>query len=92
MGKITDAAVAVFVIIVGFFVLDRLGITWPAFWATVHHFFYGSSAGTNTTAGTIFGISAAARKQKIMNRMTDVKRSMLLKFIRKTEKEARERD
>ena len=92
MGKITDAAVAVFVIIVGFFVLDRLGITWPAFWVTVHHFFYGSSTGTNTTAGIVFGISAAARRHKITNRIIDVKRGILLKFIHRTEKEARERD
>ena len=90
MGKITDAAVAVFVIIVGFFVLDRLGITWPTVLATVHHFFYGST-GTNTTAG-IIGISAAARRHKITSRIIDVRRGILLTFIHKTEKEARERD
>lgn len=90
MGKMTDAAVALLVLAVGVVVLTRLGITWSILWSDIHTFVYGTPS-TNTTSGIIFGISAAARKQKIVNRITDVRRGMLLKFIRKTEKEARER-
>ena len=39
MGRITDAAVAVFVIIIGFFVLDRLGISLPVLEHAIRQFF-----------------------------------------------------
>ena len=89
MGKITDAAVALLVLAVGVVVMTRLGITWPILWRDIHTFFSGSPP-TNTTAG-IIGITAAARKQKVLNRVAEIRRGALLKFIRKTEKEARER-
>ena len=90
MGKMTDAAVALLVLAVGVVILTRLGITWSILWSDIHTFVYGTPS-TNTTAGMIFGVSAAARKQKIVKRVTEIRRNALLKFIRKTEKEARER-
>jgi len=43
MGKITDTAVAVFVIIIGFVILSRLGITIPVLEHAIGNFFGGGS-------------------------------------------------
>ena len=54
MGRITDAAVAVFVIIIGFFVLDRLGISLPVLEHAVRQFFSPSSTSSPINATSSF--------------------------------------
>ena len=54
MGKITDAAIAIIVLIVAIYFFAKIGITWPAFWHDLHTFIYGNGSGTgNTTASAI---------------------------------------
>ena len=42
MGKISDAAVALIILIVGVYFLTKMGITWPIFWKDLMKFIYGS--------------------------------------------------
>ena len=54
MGKITDAAIAIIVLIVAIYFFAKIGITWPAFWHDLHTFIYGNGSGTgNATASAI---------------------------------------
>ena len=53
MGRITDAAIAVFVIIIGFFMLDRLGISLPVLEHAIRQFFFPSSGTTGNTTSSI---------------------------------------
>jgi hypothetical protein len=65
MGKITDAAIAVIVLIIGLWVMTRMGLTFPSIESMFHKFFFPSSGGAtnNTTAGlTLFGMAASVSK------------------------------
>jgi hypothetical protein len=66
MGKITDIAMAAFVIIVSLILLDRMNITLPMVESAFKHFLFssGSSSTGNTTAGFI-GLTATNSKLKI---------------------------
>ena len=46
MGKITDAAIAIIVLIVAIYFFAKIGITWPVFWHDLHTFIYGKSLGS----------------------------------------------
>ncbi len=52
MGKITDAAIAIIVLVLGLWVITRLGITLPDIESMFKSFFFPTSPATNTT-GTI---------------------------------------
>ena len=67
MGKITDAIIAVLVLIVGLFILTKLGITWPGIWKMIHTFF-SSSPTTNGTASSIL-IGMAASNSKVRDKI-----------------------
>lgn len=41
MGKITDAAIALVVLIVAVYIFAKMGITWPTFWHDLQRFIYG---------------------------------------------------
>lgn len=84
MGKITDAAIAIFVIIIGFFVLYRLGITLPMFEKAIRHFFYGSSSSVVLPA--MFITSNAKLKMKAENKKEEEIRVKLFHFLRKVAK------
>ena len=72
MGKITDAIIAILVLIVGLFVLTKLGITWSGIWKMIHTFFSSSSPSTNGTATSIiFGM--AASNSKLRNKIKERK-------------------
>ena len=94
MGKITDAAIAVFVIIIGFFILFRLGITLPVLEHVFKQFFSPSSpAGNNTTAGMVtFGMAASNSqiRAKIRKRIDDIRRRIISRSLRRAEMEAKE--
>lgn len=96
MGKITDAAIAVFVIIIGFFILFRLGITLPVLEHVFRQFFSPSSpAGNNTTAEMImFGMASSnsRTRQKFRNRFVEIKRRVLARNLKRLEKEAKARE
>ncbi len=58
MGKFSDAALAIIILIIGLYILTKLGMTWPTIWHMLKTFFSGSSPPTNTTSGSImFGIA-----------------------------------
>ena len=63
LGKITDAAVALIVIVIGLWIFTRLGLTLPMIEGMFRKFFFpssGGSVGNNTTAGLImFGMAAS---------------------------------
>ena len=69
MGKITDAAIAIIVLIIGLWIFTRLGLNLPAIESMFHKFFFPSSgSATNATTGIIMGMSLTAsriRKRKI---------------------------
>ena len=67
MGKITDAIIAILVLIVGLYVLTRLGITWSGIWKMIHTFF-SSSPTTNGTASSIL-IGMAASNSKVRDKI-----------------------
>ena len=53
MGKATDGAIAIFVLIIMVIVLSRMGITLPVLWHTFTTFVHGTgTSGTNTTGTT----------------------------------------
>ena len=68
MGKITDAILAILVLIVGLFILTKLGITWPGIWKMIHTFFSSSSPATNGTASSIL-IGMAASNSKVRDKI-----------------------
>jgi hypothetical protein len=95
MGKITDAALAIIVIIIGLWIFTRLGLTFPSIESMFHKFFFPSSGsvGNNTTAGIVmFGMATTNSRirAKIRNRFVDLKRRIISKSYRKVEMEAKE--
>ena len=93
MGKITDAAVAIIVIIIGLWIFTRLGLTLPAIEGMFHKFFFPSTAGNNTTAGIVMFWMAASNSRvraKISNRFVDLKRRIISRSFRRAEIEAKE--
>ena len=98
MGKITDAAGAVIVLVIGLWAFTRLGLTLPMIEGMFRKFFFpssGGSVGNNTTAGLIlFGMVASNSKirEKFRNRFVEIKRRVLTRNLRKEEREARMRD
>ena len=83
MGRITDAAIAVFVIIIGFFILDRLGISLPVLEHAVRQFFSPSSGTGNTTASFIMPLTLTNSRvrEKIRNRIEYFRRMMRVRAI-----------
>ena len=94
MGKITDAAVAIIVIIIGLWIFTRLGLTLPAIEGMFHKLFFPSGpTGNNTTAGIVmFGMAASNSRvrAKISNRFVDLKRRIISRSFRRAEIEAKE--
>lgn len=82
MGKITDAVIALIVLVIGLYVLTKLGITWDSLWKMVKTFFSGTSTTTNGTASSIiFGIGMTASNSKVRHKLK--KREELRERLRK---------
>ncbi|EQB70776.1 MAG: hypothetical protein AMDU1_APLC00047G0017 [Thermoplasmatales archaeon A-plasma] len=84
MGKITDTAIAVIVIIVGLWILTRLGLSLPSIEHMFRQFFFPSSGSpaNNTTASAVFGIASASRiRTKIRNRIEERVRNRYINAI-----------
>ena len=83
MGRITDAAIAVFVIIIGFFILDRLGISLPVLEHAVRQFFSPSSGTGNTTASFIMPLTLTNSRvrEKIRKRIEYFRRMIRVRAI-----------
>ena len=83
MGKITDAAIAVFVIIIGFFILDRLGISLPVLEHAIRQFFSPSSGTGNTTASFIMPLTLTNSRvrEKIRKKIEYFRRMMRVRAI-----------
>ena len=63
MGKITDAAIAIIVLVIGLWIFTRLGLNLPAIESMFHKFFFPSSgSATNATSGIIMGMSLTAQR------------------------------
>ena len=61
MGKITDATIAIIVLVIGLWIFTRLGLNLPAIESMFHKFFFPSSgSATNATSGIIMGMSLTA--------------------------------
>ena len=87
MGRITDAAIAVFVIIIGFFILDRLGISLPVLEHAIRQFFSPSSGTGNTTASFIMPLTLTNSRvrEKIRKRVEYFRRMMRVRSMEKQE-------
>ena len=86
MGRITDAAIAVFVIIIGFFILDRLGISLPVLENAIRQFFSPSSP-TNTTSSFILPLmmTNSRVREKIRKKVEYFRRMMRVRSMEKQE-------
>ena len=82
MGKITDAVLALIVLIIGMYVLTKLGLTAGAIWSMFKSFFSNPSTAGNSTAGVLFGIvtNSEARKKR-MERLEEIRRNRVVKFL-----------
>lgn len=81
MGKITDAVIALIVLVIGLYVLTKLGITWDSLWKMVKTFFSGTSTTTNGTASSIiFGMTASNSKVRHKLKKREELRERLRKF------------
>lgn len=69
MGKFVDLVLAILILIIGLFVLTRLGITWGGIWKMVHTFFSGSTTTNGTASSIIFGIGMTASNSKVRNKL-----------------------
>ena len=93
MGKITDAAIAIIVLIIGLWFFTRLGLTLPAIEKMFHNFFSPSSgSATNTTAGIIMGMSLTASRirEKRIRVKEFLKRKIFLERIKILPKQPKE--
>ncbi len=95
MGKISDAVMALIILIIGLYVLSKLGLTAGAIWTLFKSFFSGSSpsSSNNTTAGVIFGMGMTNSKarEKLKNHIIDLKRRIALRNYKREEQEAKRR-
>ena len=84
MGKATDAAIAIIVLIIGLWILTRLGLNLPAIESMFHKFFFPSSPPTNATSGIIMGMSLTASRirEKRIRVKEFLKRKIFLKRIK----------
>ena len=76
LPKLTDAAIAIIVLVIGLWILTRLGISLGTIITMAKRFIYGSSPTTNTTSGLILGMSASG------SRLREKKRRVL-EYIRR---------
>ena len=65
LGKVTDAAIAIIVLIVAIYFFAKIGITWPVFWHDLHTFIYGKSSGSGTGNTTASAIMLSRRTRQI---------------------------
>lgn len=85
MGKITDAVLAVIVLVIGLYVITRLGITWSGIWHMLKTFF-SSSPPTNSTASSIFfgifGLAAtnSEMRKKRQDKIEELKRNRVFAY------------
>ena len=91
-GKITDAAIAIIVLIIGLWILTRLGLNLPAIESMFHKFFFPSSSPTNATAGIVMGMSLTASRirEKRIRVKEFLKRKIFLKRIKILPKQPQE--
>ena len=88
MGKITDAAIAVIILIIGLWIFTRLGLNLPAIESMFHKFFFPSSgSATNATSGIIMGMSLTASRIRVKEFL---KRKIFLERIRILPKQPQE--
>ena len=94
MGKITDAVIALIVLVVGLYVLTKLGITWDGLWKMIHTFFSSSSTSNGTSSTIIFGMAASNSKvrKKMMDKVDAIKRRIVEKVLKREETMARRRN
>ncbi len=79
MGKITDAVMAVIVLIIGMYFLTKLGLTAGAIWSMFKSFFSNpqpASSG-NSTSGSIFGILGITTNSKLKEKIREKKEWMI---------------
>ena len=84
MGRITDAAIAIIVLVIGLWIMTRLGLTLPAIESMFHQFFFpaSGSSSTNTSASAVFGVVTAAKaRTRLRNRIEDRLRNRYLRGI-----------
>ncbi len=86
MGKFVDLVAAILLLVIGLYVLTRLGITWSGIWKMIHSFFSGSSATNGTSTSIIFGMAASNSKVrlKIKNKKEFLMRRLKMKEITST--------
>ena len=86
MGKITDAILAILVLIIGLFILTRLGITWSGIWKMLKAFFSSSPSTNGTATSIIIGMATSNSKirLKIKNKKEFFIRRLRINEIKST--------
>ena len=75
MGKFVDLVLAILVLVIGLYILTKLGITWGSIWKMVHAFF-SSSPATNGTSSSIL-IGMAASNSKVRHKIKERKERLI---------------
>lgn len=78
MGKFVDLVLAILVLVIGLYVLTKLGITWSSIWKMVHAFF-SSSPAANGTASSI-AIGMAMTNSKVRYKMKEKQELLIRQF------------
>jgi hypothetical protein len=82
MGKFSDAALAIIILVIGLYILTKLGMTWPTIWHMFKTFFSGSSGSspkTNTTAGSVITFGMAMSNSQIRHKIKEKKEFLIRK-------------
>jgi hypothetical protein len=80
MGKFADLAIAIIILIVGLYVLTKLGITFGSIWHMLRTFFSSSSPATNSTASSIL-VGMTMTNSQVRHKLKE-KKEMLLRRIK----------
>lgn len=90
MGRATDIVVAVIALIVGIWILSRLGLDMGSIWNLFKSFFSSNSgsSGNTTSAGLIFGIASNSRARNKIRKKTENIRRMIFSRRMKNEQKA----
>lgn len=87
MGKITDAVIALIVLILGIYVLSRMGLNLADLVRIFRQFFFSKGA-SNSTSSTLIAFGSMTNseiRRKISKRIEDLRRRLFQKRMRELE-------
>ncbi len=80
MGKATDTAIAIIVLILGLWVVTRLGITLPDIEGMFKSFFFPAKPATNTSSGIVLALLTTTNSR--IREKTSKAKEQFIRFLR----------